>query len=85
MAKLKLEIPDEILSALKIPLKERDAELRKELALSLYQRGALSIGKARALAGMNLWSFEELLGQRRIQRHYTEEDLKEDIKYARSS
>jgi predicted HTH domain antitoxin len=85
MAKLKLEIPDEVLSALKIPLKERDAELRKELALSLYQRGALSIGKARALAGMNLWSFEELLGQRRIQRHYTEEDLKEDIKYARSS
>jgi len=83
MAKLKLEIPDEILSALKLPSKGRDAELRKELALSLYQRGVLSLGKARALAGMNIWIFEDLLGERRIQRHYTEEDLKEDIKYAR--
>ncbi|MCK4420253.1 UPF0175 family protein [candidate division WOR-3 bacterium] len=85
MANLKIEIPDEILSALKLPIKERDAELRKELALSLYQRGALPLGKARALAGMDLWSFEDLLGRRHIKRHYTEEDLKEDIKYGRGN
>lgn len=83
MAKLKLEIPDEVLAALKLPPKEAAAEMRKELAISLYQRGALSLGKARALAGLSLWDFEETLGQRRIQRHYTDKELKEDLKYAR--
>jgi predicted HTH domain antitoxin len=83
MAKLKLEIPDEILTALKLPSKEAATEMRKELAVSLYQRGALSLGKARALAGLSLWDFEEILGQRRIQRHYTDKELKEDLKYAR--
>ena len=83
MAKLKLEIPDEVLAALKLPSKEAAAEMRKELAISLYQRGALSLGKARALAGLSLWDFEEILGQRRIQRHYTDKELKEDLKYAR--
>ena len=83
MAKLKLEIPDEILAALKLPSKEAAAEMRKELAIALYQRGALSLGKARALAGLSLWDFEEILGQRRIQRHYTDKELKEDLRYAR--
>jgi predicted HTH domain antitoxin len=61
-----------------------DAELRKELALALYQRGVLSSGKACRLSEMTRWEFEELLGQRRIPRHYTEENLEEDIEYARS-
>ena len=85
MAKIKLEIPGEILTALKLPPDEAEAELRKELALSLYQRGVLSVGKAKKLAGMDIWSFDKLLGERHIQRHYTKEDLREDIKYARTS
>jgi predicted HTH domain antitoxin len=48
----------------------------------LYERGALALGKARLLAGMTRWEFEELLGQRRIVRHYTAADLAEDICYA---
>ena len=32
------------------------------------------MGKARVLAQMTRWEFEELLGQRRIVRHYTEEE-----------
>jgi hypothetical protein len=32
----------------------------KELALALYQRGALSLGKARLLAQMAYWELEEL-------------------------
>lgn len=76
-----LEIPTEILSAVKLPPKEIEHEFRKELALALYQRGVLSLGKARLLAQMTRWEFEELLGQRKIPRHYTDADVEEDIRY----
>jgi predicted HTH domain antitoxin len=79
-----LEIPVDVMDALRLPPGEVEAELRKELALALYQRGVLSSGKACALAGMTRWEFEEVLGQRQIRRHYTEKNLEEDIEYARS-
>jgi predicted HTH domain antitoxin len=41
----------------------------------------LALGKARLLAQMTRWEFEELLGQRGILRHYTDLDLEEDLKY----
>lgn len=83
MAKLRLEIPEEIIRSLKLPPAEREAELCKELALALYQRGVLSLGKARALARLSRWEFHELLGRRRIPHHYAEEGLEEDLRYAR--
>lgn len=82
MEVLKLEISEEILRALKIPPRDVEEELRKELALALYERGVLSLGKAWQLAEMTRWQFEELLGQRKVTRHYTEEDLAEDLTYA---
>ncbi len=83
VSQLILKIPEDVVDALRLPPDEVDAELRKELALALYQRGVLSSGKACRLAGMTRWEFEELIGQRRIPRHYTEENLEEDIEYAR--
>jgi len=50
--------------------------------VALYQRGILSSGKAAALARMNRWEWEELLGARKIPRHYADEDLDRDIAYA---
>jgi len=82
--KLVLKIPEDIVDALRLPLDEVEGELQKELALALYQRGVLSSGKASALAGMTRWEFEEVLGQRKVRRHYTKKNLEEDIKYARS-
>jgi predicted HTH domain antitoxin len=79
-----LEIPDEVLHSLKLPPGEVEDELRKELALALYARGVLSGGKARRLANLSRRDFEELLGTRRITRHYGEEDLAEDLAYART-
>lgn len=84
MSQLVLKIPGDVVDALRLPPDEVDSELHKELALALYQRGVLSSGKACRLAGMTRWEFEELLGQRKILRHYTEENLDEDIEYARS-
>ncbi len=77
-----LKIPEEIVNALRVPPDDIEAELYKELALALYQRGMLSSGKASALSGLTLLQFEDLLGQRRIRRHYGEEDLQEDLSYA---
>lgn len=82
MMKLTLDVPGEVLEAVKLPPAEVEKEFRKELALALYHRGVLSLGKARILAQMTRWEFEELLGQRGIPRHYTEADLEEDIRYA---
>ena len=76
-----LEIPCDIVGAVKLPPQEVEQEFYIELALALYQRGALSLGKARKLARKTRWQFEELLGERRIFRHYTERDLEEDIRY----
>ncbi len=82
MAKVRIEIPEDVLEALRLPPDEIEEELRKELAVALYARKLLPFGKARALAGMTKWEFEELLGQRRVSRDYTLEDLRDDIAYA---
>jgi predicted HTH domain antitoxin len=82
---MKLEIPEEVLDALRLPPGEVEHELRKELALALYARGVLSAGKAHELAGLGRWQFDELLGIRRMTRHYSEENLEEDLACARGS
>ena len=85
MKTMTLEIPSDIVDAAKLPQGEQEKEFRKELAIALYQRGVLSLGKARALGQMTRWEFEELLGQRKIVRHYTELDLEVDIQYVHNS
>lgn len=82
MAELNLEIPSEVLDSIKLPPEEVERELRKELALALYQRGVLPQGKARVLAQMTRWEFEQLLADRRAPRHYTDADLDDDIRHA---
>jgi len=77
-----LKIPEEIINALRVPPDDIESELYKELALALYQRGMLSSGKASALSGLTLLRFEDLLGQRKVKRHYGEEELQEDLEYA---
>jgi len=59
-----------------------EAELKKELAVALYRRGVLPLGKARLLAEMTRWQFEETLAERQVPRNYTESDLDDDIRYA---
>jgi len=78
-----LEIDDDVYDALRVPEAERDATVKTELAVSLYARGILSFGKARTLAGVSTRAFHRLLGERKIARHYTQEELDEDLEYAR--
>ncbi|MDG6996873.1 MAG: UPF0175 family protein [Nitrososphaerota archaeon] len=80
----KLIIPDSVLQAIRLPEKRIQSELLKELAISLYDQGILSFGKARELAQLGKYEFGKLLGEREVSRHYGEEDLDDDMIYARS-
>jgi len=53
-------------------------ELRRELALHLFEEEKLSFGKARELAEMSVWDFQRLLGSRGISVHYDEEAYTKD-------
>jgi predicted HTH domain antitoxin len=79
---LKLEIPDSVIQAIRLPEKRMRGDLLIELALSLYAQGILSFGKARELAAMSKYEFGLLLGRRDISRHYGEEELGDDLAYA---
>jgi len=79
MASLIIEIPADVVSAIKLPRKELDRALKIELALHLYATGILSFGPARRLAEMSKMEFHFLLGQRRIERQYDLEDYKKDL------
>lgn len=78
-----LEIPDAVAEAMRLPGGERRQRLLIELAVSLYAQGILSFGKARQLCGMTKFEFGILLGKRDIPRHYLQEDLQDDLTYAR--
>ncbi len=77
-----LEIPDSVVSAIRLPRKEQSRQLKIELALSLYAQGILSFGKACELAEATQVEFGLLLGKRNIPRQYDEQDLQNDIAYA---
>ena len=76
---LQLEFSDEIQDALRIPPDEQEGRLRRELALRLYEKGLLSLGKARQLAGMEKWNFLLLLAQDGISRQYDKKELDRDL------
>jgi predicted HTH domain antitoxin len=78
-----LVISDSIAQAMRLPVARQQQQLMTELALTLYAQGILSFGKARELAGMDRLVFGRLLGERGIPRHYSEDDLQDDLNYAR--
>jgi len=73
-SKIAIEIPREIIHATRMT----PEELRRELAIYLFQQGKLSFGKAREMAGLTVWTFQQLLGSRGISVHYDLEDYETD-------
>ncbi len=80
MKEIVVEIPGDLAEALRVPPGEEVSRLRLELAVRLYQKGILSFGKARQLAGMTKWEFHALLGEEGIIRRYDLEDLERDLR-----
>ena len=69
-----IDIPAEVIHSTRMTLEE----MKLELALLLFQQGKLSFGKAREMADMTVWDFQQLLGQRKIAVHYDVQDYLAD-------
>jgi predicted HTH domain antitoxin len=80
---VQLHIPDSVVQAMRLPEERISQELLVELAIALYRQGILSFGKARELADIGKYEFGQLLGKRGVLRHYGQEELEDDLKYAR--
>ncbi len=79
-----IKIPWAIVHTMKLPKRQVKEYLIADIATSLYSQGILSFGKARQLCKMSKWEFQKELGMRKIERHYEEKDLDEDLNFAYS-
>ncbi len=77
-----IRVPRDVVEGARVPEKEFEKMARIELAVALYARGILSLGQARRLAGISKWEFLEELARRGVERHYTREELEDDIAFA---
>ena len=72
-------IPDEILYTTHMTA----AELKREVAVLLYQQERLTLGQASRLAGMSQLQFQFLLASRQISIHYDVADFEADLQTLR--
>jgi predicted HTH domain antitoxin len=79
MGMVQIEIPQHLVQAARLTI----PELRRELAIALFQQGRLSFGKAREMAEMDFWAFQQLLGSRGISPHYDLAEYEADLKTIR--
>ena len=78
-----LDIPEAIVHALRLPRKGTKEELKRILAVTLYSKGILGIGKARELAGVSKLEFFALLRHEGVPLNYAQEDAEKDIQTVR--
>ncbi|MEW6007356.1 MAG: UPF0175 family protein [bacterium] len=74
-----MEIPRDVLFAAGIEEERVSLELKKQLAVHLFENELLSLGKASEFAEMSRWDFMDLLGSKGIQLHYGVKEFKEDM------
>ena len=65
---------------LNLPEKQIEESLKKLLAVKLYEKGILGIGKARELANVSKLGFLNLLKEENIPVNFDSEELEEDLK-----
>ncbi len=82
---LTLEIPGNVVDALRLPELEKLQRLRLELAVSLYSQGILGLGKSAQLANLSRDDMNHVLAERNVPMHYGPEELAEDLQYGRGS
>lgn len=72
---MSLVIPDDFLRAANISA----GELRREIALLLFQQDKLTLGQASEFVGMSQLEFQQLLGSLRIPVHYDRQEFADDL------
>ena len=72
---MSLVIPDDILRAANMSA----SELRREIAVLLFQQDKLTLGQASDFAGISRLEFQRLLASRHIPVHYDAQDLTDDL------
>jgi predicted HTH domain antitoxin len=72
---MSLVIPDDILRAANISA----VELRREIAVLLFQQDKLTLGQASDFAGMSQLEFQRLLARRHIAIHYDLQEFNDDL------
>lgn len=77
-----IRVPREVVEGARVPEEEFERIARTELAIALYARGVLSLGQAHCPAGLSKWEFLEELAKRGVERHYTREELGDDMVFA---
>ena len=66
---IELDIPDSLI----------ETEVKKEIALFLYDKEIFSLGKASELAGVSKTDFLKLLREKNINIKYSIEDVNDDL------
>jgi predicted HTH domain antitoxin len=72
---MQLTISDEIVHSSRLS----EEEVRRELAVALFQQDRITLAQAASLAGFALLAFQHLLASRRIPLHYGVAEFEEDI------
>jgi predicted HTH domain antitoxin len=73
-------IPEEVLHSARMS----SEELRREIAVLLFQKERLTLGQASQLADMPMADFQHLLASRGIGPHYDVDDLEDDLETLRN-
>lgn len=76
---LSLSIPDSVLHSLKLPEKTVRQDLLRLLAVKLYEKGALGLGKASELCGASRTEFMHVLKEEQVFLNYDDEELDRDL------
>lgn len=82
---LTLEIPDNVVDALRLPELETLPRLRLELAVSLYSQGILGLDNSAQLAGLSRDDMNRVLAERNVPMHYGPEEHAEDLQHGRGA
>ena len=72
---MSLVIPDDFLRAANMSA----GELRREIALLLFQQDKLTLGQASKFAGMSQLEFQRLLAGHHIPIHYDSQEFADDL------